>query len=111
MKAFAGARGFSFVFRKELLDILPPMWCDRVVGGEDTECRRTIDQKGLIRLCTYHKTTDHIGNVLDDYWVSEANRFGIDVAGLTANQIAQMTEDRWDWIIKRRHVKTLISLP
>lgn len=78
VKAFSGAQSISFVFRKSILKEMPPVREKRFVG-DDGMWRSEIDKLGYMQLSTYHKTVDHIGNAVDEFWKKEAQKYGIDV--------------------------------
>lgn len=107
VKAFAGARGYAFVFRRSLLDEMPPLWSDRVIGGEDAEWHRVANEKGYMRLSTFHRLTDHIGNVLDDSWIGEARKYGLSVDALTSDQLRRLNGGLRSWLGNKRPVRKL----
>jgi GT2 family glycosyltransferase len=108
VKAYAGATGYSFVFRRSLLDEMPPFWSDRVIGGEDAEWHRVANAKGYLRLTTSELLTDHIGNVLNDFWINEARRFNIDVSNLSAVNMASMGDGTRPRLAKFRPTRFLL---
>lgn len=102
VRAYAGATGYSFIFRRSMLKEMPPFWSDRVIGGEDAEWHRVVNARGYLRLATSDLLTDHIGNVLDDRWVAEARKYKIDSDGLHAARGAQATHRRTPLLLRHR---------
>ena len=88
LRVFSGARGYAYTFKKELLKIFPPLETDRLVGGSDAYWHQEIDRLGYLRLSTYRRLTDHIGNVVDDFWKQEAEKYGIPVEESTNGRVA-----------------------
>lgn len=109
VKAYAGATGYSFVFRRSLLDEMPPFWSDRVIGGEDTEWHRVANSKGYLRLATTELLTDHIGNVLNEFWIDEAKRFGINVRDISAVNMASMGSGGRPLLARHRPTRVLMQ--
>ena len=108
VQAFAGATGYSFLFTKDFLSEMPKFKEDRKVGGEDFEWHKVANEMGRLRLTTSELTTDHIGNVLDDYWMGEASRHGID-AGTDSLKIVGRKGKSGNWLIRRSKAQKTIK--
>jgi glycosyltransferase involved in cell wall biosynthesis len=112
VKAFAGATGYSYLFTKEFLQEMPRLTEDRQVGGADYDWHHAANDLGRLRLTTSELTTDHIGNVVDEYWINEAKRFGIAV-GDDALNTARKKQKTGNWLIRRskaqRTIRWIIS--
>lgn len=106
VEALSGGTGYSYVFSKQLLAEVPKF--KNLGSGVEAKWHKSVDERGLMRLTTPDITTDHIGNVLDDYWVREADRFGI-AAELSSNKFVGMKRKSGNWLIRRSKVQRTLK--
>jgi hypothetical protein len=78
-KAYSGMTGYSYVFRKDILERLQcfPYTTGYLIGSEDHELTRAVRALGLLSLCTYDKTTEHLGNRIDPNTSRKLCRYGL----------------------------------
>jgi len=83
VKAYVTAAHYQFVTRKEvILQALPEEWTGKLMR-EMWLIDETIDRLGYLRLSTADRTVSHMGNLLDEHWLSEARKLGISMAAQT----------------------------
>ncbi len=79
-KAYGGKTGYAHVFRKEILETLPsfPFKTGYLAGDStDRQLAHAIRDAGYLWLCTYKKTTEHMGNQLEAQWIEKIKRYGL----------------------------------
>jgi hypothetical protein len=85
-EAIGSANHFQFVAPKEIiLKALPAQWSGKLMGSM-IEMDEAIDAQGCLRLSTVDRYTRHLGNVLSQEVLDEAQSLGLSAsAGLTAS--------------------------
>lgn len=80
VKAFSGANGYAGVFPKEILRIVPPFPTDKLIGTPDYYFHKSVDDAGFMRLRTFNKCEEHIGNKLNEKWLRKSEELGLKVS-------------------------------
>ena len=105
VSALSGGPGYAYVFNKSLLSDIPKF--ENLGSGIEYRWHETVDKSGLMRLSTPEVTTDHIGNVLDDEWIAEAARYGIDQE-IGSSKMAGMKSKPGNWLLRRSKAQRTI---
>lgn len=80
LKAFSGKTGYSYLFRKELLNHAKvfPFKTGMMAGDStDREFALSIAEAGYLWLTTYEKTTEHMGNYLEPEWYEKFEKYHV----------------------------------
>ena len=79
VKALTACPGYAFVFRRELVDRLPPISSALCIGGEDRLWHEAANRAGYVHLSTLIRTTHHLGNELDEEDRAFLQQYAIEV--------------------------------
>ncbi|WP_419663633.1 glycosyl transferase, family II [Desulfosarcina variabilis str. Montpellier] len=80
VKAFSGKTGYSYVFKKSILNEIPSFPFETGMCAGDSTDRKfalAIRDAGYYWLTTFEKTTEHMGNYLEPEWYEKFEKYHI----------------------------------
>jgi len=79
VEAIGSANHFQFIARKEIiLKALPAEWSGKLMGHM-LELDQAVDDLGYLRLSTCTRTTRHLGNIINQEMLVEAEELGLNL--------------------------------
>jgi glycosyltransferase involved in cell wall biosynthesis len=93
--AYGSASHFQFLAPKHVIqEALPDEWQGNLMGSM-LELDETVDTLGYLRLSTMKRYTRHLGNVLNDEILADAESLGITVDGMGSSK-----KPKKHWLLK-----------
>lgn len=104
-EAIGSANHFQFISRKQvILQALPTTWSGKMMGSM-VELDEAIDQLGYLRLSTPERYTRHLGNVMSEEILQEAQKMELITEDLAEKKIVSQTslnrsERKRHWLLR-----------